>query len=219
MFLNVCLAQKPQEDDVYKISPTPDASAESKVYVPADLADSFRELKKMLHPELIDKMRQNPEEEMIVHHMGLGLWMRNNWGLWRGSRLKSYFNGIGVFHPDDMSGIILNSFWRHLNSKPLNLDEQIAYYRLFWKVNAEPEKKRCPHDGSIIEITVQFDESEKNQPRTIHAGRCGKKKHFWAYEHDKGWYQPDAGLLRKIKLALSEAEAMATREPVRQAVG
>jgi hypothetical protein len=202
LFLNTCLAQ---EQGVYKITPTPDSSSEFNVYIPSSLEDSFQELKRMLNPELIKKMQQNPEEQMAEYHMGLGLWMRNNWGLWRGSRLKTYFNGIGIFHPDDMSGIILDSFWRYLNSKSINLNEQVAYYQQYWKVNAGPQEKHCPYDNSIIEITVQFDVSEKNQPRTIHTGRCRKKKHYWAYEYNKGWYKPDAELLRKIKLSMSDS--------------
>lgn len=211
LFLNVCFAQ---EQDIYKVTPTTDLSSESKVYIPSSLEDSFQELKKMLNPELIKKMQMNSEQEMIDYHMGLGLWMRNNWGLWRGSRLSKYFNGIGIFHPDDMSGIILDSFWRYLNSKPINLNEQVAFYQKFWKVNAEPKKKRCPLDNSIIEITVQFDVSEKNQPRTIHTGRCKKKKHYWAYEYDKGWYKPDAELLRKIKLSMSDSESILKSKPL-----
>lgn len=64
--------------------------------------------------------------------------MRNNWGLWSGSRLAKYFNEMGIFHPDDMSGIILTSFHRHLNGKDLQLDQQIKYYQEYW----EREKKK-----------------------------------------------------------------------------
>lgn len=188
-----------QEQDKYRLNPTPDPAAQFKVYVPADLEDSFRELQKMLHPDLLREMKEKPEKEMAMHHRGLGMWMRNNWGLWAGSRLAEYFNGMGVFHPDDMSGIILDSFWRRLNSRPLELEKQVAYYQRFWKVNAEPEEKSCPLDGSPIEITTSLDESEEDEPMAIHVGRCRKRRHLWAYEHDKGWYRPDAALRKKIE--------------------
>ena len=187
-----------QEKDKYKLNPTPDPASKYKIYVPKNLEDSFVELKKLLHPDLLKEMKENPEEEMIQYHMGLGLWMRNNWGLWGGSRLSKYFNGIGIFHPDDMSGIILDSFWRHLNERPIKLEEQLAYYQRFWQVNAEPKKKRCPHDGSLIKVTMSIDESEGKQPRAIHVGRC-KKGHLWVYELGKGWYKPDASLRQKIE--------------------
>ena len=188
-----------QDQDKYKVNPTPDLTSKYKIYVPPNLEDAFGELKKMLHPDLLKEMREGSERNMIQYHMGLGVWMRNNWGLWGGSRLAKYFNGIGIFHPDDMSGIILDSFWCHLNSQPIKLEEQVAYYQRFWKVNAEPKKKNCPLDGSLIEISLSLDESEGDQLRSIHVGRCKKRKHLWAYEHDKGWYRPDAALRKRIE--------------------
>lgn len=186
------------DQDKNKLNPTPDPSSKSGVYIPMNLEDSFGELKKMLHPDLLKQIREGPEREMVGFHMSLGLWMRNNWGLWAGSRLGKYFNGIGIFHPDDMSSIILDSFWRHLKSQPIKLEEQVAYYQRFWKVNAGPKKKNCPVDGSLIEVSMTLDESEGDRLRAIHVGRCKRRKHLWAYEHDKGWYRPDADLRKKI---------------------
>ena len=82
-------------------------------------------------------MKSGSEEDMIQYHHGLGRWIRNNWELWAGSRLAKYFNDIGINHPDDMSGIILDSYWRQLNEKPIKLDEQIKYYQEYW---ADTEK-------------------------------------------------------------------------------
>ena len=188
-----------QDQAKYKVNPTPDHTSQYKIYVPTNLEDAFGELKKMLHPDLLKEIKEGSEQDMIGYHMGLGLWMRNNWGLWGGSRLAKYFNGIGIFHPDDMSGIILDSFWRHLNSQPLKLEEQVAHYQRYWKVHAHPKNKNCPLDGSLIEISMSLDESEGDQPRAIHIGRCKKRQHLWAYEHDKGWYRPDAALRKRIE--------------------
>jgi hypothetical protein len=66
-------------------------------------------------------------------HRGFGMWIRNNWGLWRNSKLKHYFLDKGVGHPDDMSGIILTSYHRFLNNKPIDLDGQIKKYQDFYK--------------------------------------------------------------------------------------
>jgi hypothetical protein len=187
-----------RDQDKFKVNPTADPRSKDKIYVPTNLEDAFIELKKMLSPELLKEIKEGSEQNMIQYHMSLGLWMRNNWSLWAGSRLGEYFNGIGIFHPDDMSGIVLQSFWRHLNARPIRLEEQVAYYQRFWKVNAEPKKKNCPLDGSEIEITMTLDESEADQPKAIHVGRCKKRKHLWAYEYDKGWYRPDSALRKKI---------------------
>jgi Domain of unknown function (DUF6794) len=103
------------------------------IYIPRDLDDCFAQLKQLLEPVDIEKMKSGTENDMIEYHFTLGLWMRNNWGLWGSSRLAKWFNAQGVEHPDDMSGIILNSFWRHLNGKPIRLEEQVKYYLEYWK--------------------------------------------------------------------------------------
>ena len=103
---------------------------------------AFGELKKMLSLALVRDMRYRPESEMVVHHQGLGRWLRNNWGLWAGSRLSKYFNDLGIEHPDDMSAIILDSFWRHLNDRPLDLQAQIAYYKAYWEKAAKDKPRR-----------------------------------------------------------------------------
>lgn len=104
-----------------------------EAYIPKDLDDCFVQLKKLLKPEDIATMRSGTEDDMIQYHHGLGMWMRNNWGLWGGSRLAKWFNSKGIMHPDDMSGIILDSFWRHLNNKPIKLKEQVKYYQDYWE--------------------------------------------------------------------------------------
>lgn len=114
-------------DENRKINPTPDQTNPSKIYIPKDLEDSFVELKKMLHPNFIEEFKE--DDEIASEHFGLGLWMRNNWGLWAGSRLAKYFRSIGVNHPDDMSSIILSNFKLHLNGKPLEVEKQVAYYK------------------------------------------------------------------------------------------
>lgn len=116
--------------------------AEKEVYIPQDLDDSFAELKKILPKEVVEKMKTGPEKDMVSYHHGLGTSLRNNWGLWQGSRLSKWFNDKGIKHPDDMSGIILDSFWRHLNEKPLKLDEQIKGYQDYWKKIEEERKEQ-----------------------------------------------------------------------------
>ena len=106
---------------------------QEEIYIPQDLDDCFVQLKKLLKSEDIEKMRGGTEEDMNQYHFGLGMWMRNTWGLWGGSRLAKWFNAQGIKHPDDMSGIILDSFWRYLNKKPIKLDKQIKYYQDYWK--------------------------------------------------------------------------------------
>jgi hypothetical protein len=66
-------------------------------------------------------------------HFGLGMQLRNNWGLWEGSELTKYFNKYGIDHPDDMTDAIFKTFWRHLNNKPLDIEGLAEKYKEYWK--------------------------------------------------------------------------------------
>jgi hypothetical protein len=115
------------QGDKSKITPTPDPNAPFKVYIPKDLEDAFLELEKMLSPALLNEIRLKSEKDMIEYHHGFGTWLRNNWGLWAGSRLAQYFRQLGISHPDDMSGVILTSFWRHLHAQPIRQSSKRPY--------------------------------------------------------------------------------------------
>jgi hypothetical protein len=109
------------DEDKYKLNPTPDLDIPSGVYIPTDIYDAIRELEKMLHPTLIEEIKNCSGKNELVgeYHYSLGMWMRNNWGLWQGSRLAQYLASIGHgYEADYMSGFILECFWRHLNGQP-----------------------------------------------------------------------------------------------------
>jgi hypothetical protein len=125
---------KTLDEEKYILHPTVDYSfSPFWVYVPSDLEDSFRELQKMMHPSFVDEFKQVPEQMLPRYHMSLGRWIRTKWGLWKGSRLSEYFNGLGITHSDDMSAIILTSFHRSLRNEPVRLDQQIKHYQDYWK--------------------------------------------------------------------------------------
>jgi hypothetical protein len=105
----------------------------TEVYIPINLEDCFAQLNKLLKPEDIEMIKASSEEDMVRYHFGMGMWLRNNWGLWGNSRLATWFNERGIHHPDDMSAIILDSYWRHLNQRQINLEEQIKYYQEYWR--------------------------------------------------------------------------------------
>lgn len=88
------------------------------VYIPKNLEECFAELDRLLKEIDKNEMRALARrDEMIRYHMGLGMWMRNNWGLWGGSRLQKYFTDKGVAHPDDMSSVVLSYYHDWLNDK------------------------------------------------------------------------------------------------------
>lgn len=70
---------------------------------------------------------------MGQYHHFLGMHIRNEWGLWAQGPLVKYFNIIGIYHADDMSGIILESYWRDKHNLDLDIDGQVKRYRAYWK--------------------------------------------------------------------------------------
>lgn len=116
-----------------------------KAYIPRDLAECFQQIDAIWSDSIKNEIKELTENEFAAKtHFGFGRWIRNNWGLWGGSRLKKYFNEMGIYHPDDMSGIILDSYHRYLSGKEILLEEQLKYYQAYWeKAEAEaPKKKR-----------------------------------------------------------------------------
>ncbi len=130
------------------------------IQIPKDLNEAHTELMRVLSKELIAKMKKGSEKEMSQYHLGLGMTMRNEWGLWKGSSLAKYFNKLGLYHPDDMSGTILTTFWRKLNNKPLRIEERVKYYQAYWdsikkkeKEVSEKRKAEIPEDGMLELLT------------------------------------------------------------------
>ncbi|MEP2671568.1 MAG: DUF6794 domain-containing protein [Cyclobacteriaceae bacterium] len=93
---------------------------------PKNLDECIAKLDLMLTDADKDTIRSMDEDDFAIsQHFNLGIHMRNYWGLWRKKGLYHFFDSLGVTHPDNMSGIILVSFHRHLNDKTIDLDGQI----------------------------------------------------------------------------------------------
>lgn len=158
---------------------------------PKDLEGALAELDRILEPEVREEIRAGSEDEMSQYHHGLGTWIRNEWGLWaRSSPLSAYFEGLGLRHPDDMSGIILDSYWRRLHGLDLGLDAQVSWYREYWENAREPEDKACPKDRSPLMIEVELhDDLPDERVRIRHVGTC-EQGHTFVYERGKNWREP-----------------------------
>ena len=88
------------------------------LYIPQNLEECFIELNKILKPKDVETIKNlKDRNETISYHFGLGMWLRNNWGLWGGSRLQQYFFKKEIKHPDSMSGIILKFYYDWLNEQ------------------------------------------------------------------------------------------------------
>ena len=182
----------------YDVTPTPDPTSPSGFYIPVDLEDAFRELDKMLSQEFRDEFKSSSEQDLIRYHFGLGLWMRNNWGLWSESRLAQSLSASGLRHPDDMSGLIITAYWRRLNGKELGVEAEVQRNDAYWESAKEPEDKACPEDKSEMSVKMQLVEQSPDGQTTLrHVGQC-EQGHLWIYSVGSGWERPSEEDLKRI---------------------
>jgi hypothetical protein len=156
--LNMFLLKQKNAEEKDKIKFTTDTI--NGIYIPKDLEDCFVQINSFWNDSTKIKVKNWEEKEFAGKvHFGFGMWMRNNWRLWGGSRLSKYFNDLGVYHPDEMSGIILDSYHRHLNNKEIKLEEQIKYYQDYWENSKKEELSRKQEEFSEYKIgdTLEFN--------------------------------------------------------------
>jgi len=110
--------------------------------VPNNLDEGIDTLIKELSGELSVITRQEEKSFIVEAHHGLGRFLRNEWGLWGGSPIQSWFIERGIHHADDMSSIILTCFHRKLNNKDYDLDKQIQHYINYWKLEENLRNNR-----------------------------------------------------------------------------
>lgn len=98
--------------------------------IPKTLDEAIELLQKQCSPEDIELLKK--EGHPPGWHFSGGMSLRNDWGLWHGSVLAKHFNSLGIYHADDMSGIIMESLIRKLRGQPLDVEGQVKHYRDYW---------------------------------------------------------------------------------------
>lgn len=121
-------------------------------YAPETVEEAYEYLDKFLQDKDVFKNVSDKEVTGAAHHT-LGRWLRNQWYLWWSEDyakeaiekkvsyypqtipgLKKYFQSLGINHPDDMTGIVIQSYHRRLNNRPIDLENQINKTKEFYKV-------------------------------------------------------------------------------------
>jgi len=92
------------------------AEEEKSFPPPKTLSEAFQILDRQLSYENRQAIKSSREDGLIRYHFGLGMWIRNNFGLWAGN--ESLYKDMGVkpkTHPDSASGVLLRAYWEYLN--------------------------------------------------------------------------------------------------------
>jgi len=106
---------------------------------PHTLEEAFQELDRSLPADHKEIFKRRAENRAVARtHLGLGLNIRNQWfRSGRASALAGYLQSLGAGNFEDMSGMVLTSYWRYLNGKPIEIEKQGARFADY---RANPEK-------------------------------------------------------------------------------
>lgn len=112
--------------------------------IPQTLAEAHTALERLFTAqELAEIDRMKSEAEMVKYHFSLGMSIRNSWGLWRGSPLAKHLQELGFIHPDDMSGVVLETFWCKRHQQPFRLKEKAQVCRVYWEALQKSDKEEA----------------------------------------------------------------------------
>ena len=97
---------------------------------PKNLTECIQMLDKNLKKEDKEYIKTLTEEEFFMEsHFTLGMGIRNEWIRSGNPELVKFFLDQGVKHPDDMSAMILTSYYRHLLGKEIDFEGQISAHK------------------------------------------------------------------------------------------
>lgn len=84
---------------------------------PKTVEEAVEQLLSLMSEKDKQNFRKTPKKDLIMFHFSLGLYIRNNFGLWQGNRelLQSINKSdFPLVHPDDASSIIIEKLWKRL---------------------------------------------------------------------------------------------------------
>ena len=82
---------------------------------PQSVAEAVSALLAQIKPEDKEQIRRMKQKDLMALHFTLGMYIRNNFGLWQGNRLL--LADCGNVHQDDASGVIIEALWRTLQKQ------------------------------------------------------------------------------------------------------
>ncbi|HPG12722.1 MAG TPA: hypothetical protein PLU37_14410 [Chitinophagaceae bacterium] len=173
----------------YKDSSKLTADSIEGIYIPSNLNDCFTQLDRFWSDSLKNVIRNMSESKFTAgEHLNSGMWIRNNWGLHRGSRLTKFFNNIGVSNAEGISGIIITSYYRYLKGINIDLAYQISNYSYYNGVTVYPPESTYPEGitHSSYYGTMHFNR-KNNEFEPIYFWRNPKTKSVWLSHYFFGW--------------------------------
>ena len=135
-------------------------------YVPNDFNESLTQLDKIFPDSTKTEILQMTEDEfMRMTHLSTGMWIRNYWLYNRylfglivtQSNLRKELINKGLFHNDDMSSVILCSYYRKTHNIDLNVEQQIEEIHQFYVNINNPEWRRVQDSITRVNYMKSFE--------------------------------------------------------------
>ena len=105
-------------------------NSDMKKEKPKNLTECLQMLDKNLKTEDKEYIKTLTEDEFFMEsHFTIGMGIRNEWIRSGSPELVTFFLDQGVKHPDDMSAMILTSYYRHLLGKEIDFEGQISAHK------------------------------------------------------------------------------------------
>ena len=102
----------------------------NRKHSPKNLNEAIMQLDKVYSDKNKKEIFDMTESEYTTKsRFSIGLWIRYHWGLSQGNKLSKYFNDLGIYHPNDMSAIIIHCYYRHLHHQDYELNNLIKTYQ------------------------------------------------------------------------------------------
>jgi hypothetical protein len=99
-------------------------------YIPKDLQDALLELDKRMEDDARNIFKQLSEEEASTKaYFSMGRWLMVKWGMEDGSRLTHYFQQNQIGFVEDMVRILMITYHRKVNQKPLDTETLFESFR------------------------------------------------------------------------------------------
>jgi hypothetical protein len=133
--------------EIPDVMPSFETSTLPQAPVPLNLTQALDTLDRASSGAVQLMMRSGEEGVTIELHDSLGLWIRNNWGLYDKGALYQDLAKRGLRYPDDMSALVLTSWWRRIHGRPLDVAGQVKVFQETNRVLANPPpapRRRAP---------------------------------------------------------------------------
>jgi hypothetical protein len=190
------------------------AAAVQEVYIPYDVEDACRELKRLLPPDFKLKKDEDQPADPFGPASGsstrpLFMQLNNIWihGPGENGRLRRYFERKGIYSADLMIGIIRSAYTAKESGKKFSLKDEInqtfQWANGGFNVVKVDEETRPKVKGSLWPAYM----IQKDDLNVVHIFCDDAGTPVWCYDHDSGWSK----ITEQMSKTVAEGKAMRYR--------